>query len=215
MGELISFDRIHKGYLAGTKGPGVVLLQEWWGLVGHICNIADQLAAEGFLVLAPDFYGGTSTDDPTEAESLFMELNIENAAKTMGSAISFLQNKSKIDKVGTVGFCMGGQLSLYAAAVNASVGACVNFYGVHPNVHPPISNIKCPVLGLFGKDDPMASPAVVAKLESDLSAAGVPHEFHSFEAGHAFFNDQRPAFNQDAADECWKLLIPFLRKNLI
>src|ERR671936_139528 len=127
------------GYLAtpaAGKGPGVIVIQEWWGLVGHIKSVCDRFAAEGFSALAPDLYHGKTADEPDEANKLFMALNIGQAEKDLRGTAAFLAQHSSTAKLGAVGFCMGGQLALFAAALNPSVGACVNFYGVHHAVKP-------------------------------------------------------------------------------
>ena len=118
MGEMVSFPSNGtngSGYLADGKGPGVVLIQEWWGLVPHICNVADRLAAEGYTVLAPDLYNGASSTEPDEAGKLMMGLNLGKAAKDMSGAVDFLQQRTGRTKVGVVGFCMGGGLTLALA----------------------------------------------------------------------------------------------------
>ena len=112
------------GYLAtptGGKGPGVLVLQEWWGLVGHIKSVCDRFAAEGFTALAPDMYHGKTASEPDGAGKLFMALNIGQAEKDLRGAATHLQTHSSTTKIGTVGFCMGGQLALYAATLNPSV----------------------------------------------------------------------------------------------
>src|SRR3972149_3805886 len=139
------------GYLAtpaAGKGPGVLVIQEWWGLVQHIKHVADRFAAEGFTALAPDMYHGQTASEPDGAGKLFMALNIAQAEKDLRGAATYLLARASTKKVGAVGFCMGGQLALYAATLNPSVGACVNFYGIHPNVKPDYSKLSGPVLGL-------------------------------------------------------------------
>src|SRR5262245_18857620 len=125
------------GYLAtptAGKGPGVLVIQEWWGLVRHIKNVCDRFAAEGFTALAPDMYHGQTADEPDGAGKLFMALNIAQAEKDLRGAAATLAAHSSTAKLGAVGFCMGGQLALFAATLNPSVGATVNFYGIHPNL---------------------------------------------------------------------------------
>ena len=165
------------GYLSkpeSGKGPGVIVIQEWWGLVDHIKDVADRFAREGFVALAPDLYHGTIAKSPDEAGKLFMALNIDRAEKDLRGAIQFVlaQQETAGAKVGTVGFCMGGQLSLYAACANANVGACVNFYGIHPNVHPNIAGLQAPVLGFFAEKDGSVTPEAARKLEAQLKSAG-------------------------------------------
>src|SRR5215510_8909596 len=134
-----------EGYLAtpaAGKGPGVLVIQEWWGLVGHIKKVADRFAAEGFTALAPDLYHGKTASEPDTAGKLFMALNIGQAEKDLRGANTYLLAQSSTKKVGVVGFCMGGQLALFAATLNPAIGACVNFYGVHPNVKPDYSKLS-------------------------------------------------------------------------
>src|SRR5579862_1855190 len=140
-GELISFQcggETYSGYLARAdsgSGPGVIVIQEWWGLVGHIKDVADRFATAGFTALAPDFYKGESTTEPEEAGKLMMALNIAESEKILACAVTTLLQDPSVSsmKAGVVGFCMGGQLSLYAAAVNKKIGAAVDFYGIHPS----------------------------------------------------------------------------------
>ena len=223
MGETISFNgngSIYNGYLARAEdgGPGVIVLQEWWGLVGHIKNVADRFAEEGFTALAPDLYGGESTNDPDEAGSLMMALNIADTEKALRGAVDALlaHDDCNSDKAGVVGFCMGGQLSLFAAATNPKVGACVDFYGIHPNVHPPFEKLEAPVLGFFAEHDTYASPEAVGKLSELLDSLGKEHEFHLYSgAHHAFFNDGRPeVYDAKAAEDAWARTLGFFDEKL-
>ncbi|NNF07690.1 MAG: dienelactone hydrolase family protein [Candidatus Eisenbacteria bacterium] len=209
-----------QGYLAiptGETGIGVLVLQEWWGLVPHIEDVCDRFAEAGFVALAPDMYHGEKTTSPDDAGKLMMALNIEQAEKDLRGATQFLVNHDRTagDRIGTVGFCMGGQLSLFAATKNPSVGACVNFYGIHPNVKPDFSNLQGPVLGFFGSRDPMVTPDVTAALEASIKQAGKEVAFHTYDADHAFFNDTRPdVYAADAARDAWNRMITFYRENL-
>lgn len=223
MGEMISFNgngSIYNGYLARAEdgGPGVIVLQEWWGLVGHIKNVADRFAEEGFTALAPDLYGGESTNDPDEAGSLMMALNIADTEKALRGAVDALlaHDDCSSDKAGVVGFCMGGQLSLFAAATNPKVGACVDFYGIHPNVHPPFEKLEAPVLGFFAEHDAHASPEAVGKLSELLDSLGKEHEFHLYSGTqHAFFNDGRPeVYDAKAAEDAWARTLGFFDEKL-
>ena len=209
------------GYLSkpeSGKGPGVIVIQEWWGLVDHIKDVADRFAREGFVALAPDLYHGKTARSPDEAGKLFMALNIDRAEKDLRGAIKFVlsQKETVTEKVGTVGFCMGGQLSLYAACANANVGACVNFYGIHPNVHPNIAGLQAPVLGFFAEKDGSVTPEAARKLEAQLKGAGKQTEFHIYPGvSHAFFNDTRAeVYNKAYAEESWERMLKFLREYL-
>jgi len=210
-----------KGYLAvppSGSGPGLVVIQEWWGLVKHIQDVCDRFAREGFVALAPDLYHGETTGSPDEAGRLMMALQIDRAASDLAASVAFLKdhNATRGDKVGVVGFCMGGQLALYAASKNGDIGACVDFYGIHPNVQPEYGNIRCPVLGIFAEKDEFVTPAAAEQLEKDLKLAGVQTLFTVFDGcDHAFCNDSRPdVYNVDAARLAMKMTEDFLREHL-
>jgi carboxymethylenebutenolidase len=210
------------GYLAEppagkANGRGVVVLQEWWGLVPHIIDVADRFAAEGYLALAPDLFRGERTTRPDEAARLFMALDIGRAEKDLRGAIAALAARGATGRVGVVGFCMGGQLALFAATRSPDqVGAAVDFYGIHPNVKPDFSQLRCPVLGLFGEEDSSVSPEAVHTLAGEIRDQGGRITTAIYPgAGHAFFNDARPeAYRADAAADAWKKTLAFLAENL-
>jgi len=163
------------GYLATPatgKGPGIIVIQEWWGLVPHIKDVCDRFAREGFTALAPDMYHGATANEPDGAGKLFMALNIAQAEKDLRGAAKYLATQSSTAKLGAVGFCMGGQLALFAATLNPSVGATINFYGIHPNVKPDYSKLSGPVLGLFAEKDGFVTPDVAKQVDAAIKAAG-------------------------------------------
>jgi carboxymethylenebutenolidase len=206
-------------YLArpARPGPGIVVIQEWWGLVPHIERVADRIASEGFVALAPDLYHGRTTKSPDEAGKLMMSLRVDEAERDLAAAIDYLTGLPDVTgaRVGTIGFCMGGALSLFAASKNSEVGACVVFYGIHPNITPDLPSLAAPVLGIFGDKDPMVTPAAVGALDRRLTELGKRHTFHSYPAGHAFFNDERPeAYDPIAARDAWQKTLAFLRSEL-
>ena len=209
------------GYLAtppSGSGPGVVVIQEWWGLVDHVKSVADRLAGAGFAALAPDFYDGRTTASPDEAGKLMMALDIAGAEKKLRGAIDYLLSRGEVrgGRVGTVGFCMGGQLSLFAACANPKVGACVDFYGIHPSVKPDLAALQAPVLGFFAERDELVPPEAARRLERDLQAAGKQAEITVFDgADHAFFNDTRPdVHHAEHAARCWERMVAFFREHL-
>jgi carboxymethylenebutenolidase len=227
MGETVEFPsngHTASGYLAtppSGHGPGVVVIQEWWGLVPHIRDLCDRFAAEGFVALAPDLYHGKDTTEPDEAGKLLMELDLPRAARDMLGAGKWLAQSDKTagDRVGIVGFCMGGALALYAATLSDVFAAVVPFYpymGVTAAAKPEITNIKGAVLGHFATKDEAYTPEQVAALESELRDAGVDVEFFWYEgADHAFFNDTRPeVFDEDAARLSWDRTRAFFRTHL-
>ncbi len=224
LGQMVSFKAnggTAQGYLAKAtsgKGIGVIVIQEWWGLVDHIKNVCDRFARAGFTALAPDMYDGATTKSPDEASKLFMALNIGEAEKKLRGAIDFLLSHEAVSskKVGTIGFCMGGQLSLFAATLNNNIGACVDFYGIHPAVKPDFTKLNAPVLGIFAENDSMVNAEAVQSLEAQLKSAGKRYEFHTYpNTTHAFFNDTRPdVYDAKAALDAWNKTLDFLRTEL-
>lgn len=209
------------GYLAlpaSGSGQGVIVLQEWWGLVPHIKEVADRFAAAGYVALAPDLYEGETATSPDEAGRRLMALNIEQTAQKLQTAADYLLNLDAVtsNKLGVVGFCMGGQLALLAATVSQSIGAVVDFYGIHPNVHPDFSKLAAPVLGIFGENDTSVPPATVKQLESQIQQAGGAIETHIYpNTSHAFFNNTRPeVYNAEAAADAWNKTLNFFQTHL-
>lgn len=207
------------GYLAtpaAGKGPGVIVIQEWWGLVQHIKNVCDRLAAEGFSALSPDMYHGQSATEPDAAGKLMMALSIAQAERDLRGAVAYLAGHSSTVRLGVVGFCMGGQLALLAATLNPAIGACVNFYGIHPSVRPDYSSLSGPVLGLFAERDRFVTPADARALDVAIKGVGRSCEIHIYPAvDHAFFNDERPdVYDKAAAADAWRRTITMFRTHL-
>ncbi|MER3395322.1 MAG: carboxymethylenebutenolidase [Acidimicrobiia bacterium] len=221
--ETVSYEidgRTGSGYLAlpDGRGPGVVLIQEWWGLVPHIKDVAQRLAREGFVTLAPDLYGGKTTTEPSEASKLMMALQIQSAARDMETAYDYLRSHESVDppKIGSIGFCMGGALSLYLATLRP-LDACVVYYGIPYRGEPDYSQIVCPVLGHFAEFDQWASEDAALALKSKLDALGKRVEFYFYpRTRHAFFNDSNEdSYDPEAAQLSWQRTLEFLRKNLL
>lgn len=224
MGQEIEFPangRKAAGYLAtpsqGT-GPGLIVIQEWWGLVDHIKDVCDRFAAEGFVALAPDLYHGEVTRSPSEAGKLLMALNIAKAGEDIkGAAVALGQRPDvQTDRVGVLGFCMGGQLALYAAMEQPQlIAAAVDFYGVHPNVRIDPARLKVPLLAHFAKRDNSVKEKEARALVRKIQTAGGRVEAHYYEADHAFFNDTRPTvFHKESAALAWGRTISFLKQHL-
>jgi carboxymethylenebutenolidase len=224
MGNMVEFSSNGgktEGYLAVPKkgsGPGVVVIQEWWGLVDHIRDVCDRFAAEGYVALAPDLYHGKTAKSPDEAGKLMMAMRVDEAEKDLRGAIQFLLDHEATtgSKVGIIGFCMGGALSLYAATKNPHVGACVVFYGGHPNVKPDLPNLQVPLLGIYAERDRSVTPESVRELERQLKSLGKSVEVHIYPGtDHAFFNDDRPqVYNEKAAADAWRRVLEFFGKYL-
>lgn len=226
MGEMVEFPSNGKtcsGYLAmpeSGSGPGVIVVQEWWGLVPHIQDVADRFAGEGFVALAPDLYHGEETTEPDEAQKLMMSLNTEQAARDMAGVVDFLLEHDAVEgnRVGAVGFCMGGGLVLWLSTLRPEVKAAVPFYGVIPwdQVQPDYEQSEAHYLGHFGDQDDSNPIEEVRKLEGHLRDVVDRVTFHIYpRAGHAFFNDTRPeAYHEEHAQLAWERTIEFLRNEL-
>lgn len=224
MGSMVSFaanGATAEGYLAlppPGRGPGLIVVQEWWGLVDHIKHLCDRFAAAGYVALAPDHYHGKRTTSPDEAGKLFMALNIAQAGKEMRGAATWLHAHEAVSprRVGILGFCMGGQLALYAAQESPDLIACaVDFYGIHPKVPIDPARLTVPVLGHFGLQDGSVPVDGVKALAAKVAAAGGRFEAHFYDAGHAFFNDTRPsAYHAESAALAWERTAGFLGRHL-
>jgi len=210
------------GYLAtpaGERGPAVIVLQEWWGIEDHIRSICDRLADEGFYALAPDLYGGETTAQPSEAEQKMMALSMDKVEPQMCGAADHLAALPGVqgDGVGSLGFCLGGGLAVWAAATCPKITAVVTYYYVMPHGKPDFTAVKGPVLGHFGTSDEFISHDEAKALEAELRDAGVEVTFHHYaDAGHAFFNDtdRIGTYNPEAAQLSWERSVSFLRKAL-
>ena len=221
MGENVTFKsngHTCDGYIAGS-GPGVLVIQEWWGLVPHIRDVVDRFAAAGFTALAPDLYHGQSTTEPDGAGKLMMALNIAQAGKDLSGAVDLLVERSGHGKVGVVGYCMGGGLALVVAAQRPdAVAACAPYYGVipWPSAQPDLSAIAATVVGEYAEHDDFANPDATRALEARLRELGKDATMH-IHAGthHAFFNDSRPeVFQEDNAGLAWSRTLDLFRRCL-
>ncbi|MCU1675069.1 MAG: carboxymethylenebutenolidase [Frankiales bacterium] len=211
------------GYLAtpaSGSGPGVIVIQEWWGLTDHIADIADRLAAEGFVALAPDLFGGKVAHDAEEATKLLTELPVDRAARDMSGAVDHLLASEAVtsDKVGAIGFCMGGGFVLMLAAQQGDrIGAAVPFYGVGPGVPSTYTGVTAPVQGHYALEDQMYPADQAKALEQQIrDEAGVPVEFFYYEAGHAFHNDENliGTYSEEDAHTAWTRAVSFLKASL-
>jgi carboxymethylenebutenolidase len=213
------------GYLAtptSGKGPGVIVIQEWWGLTDQVKGVADMFAREGFVALAPDFYHGKSAKigEPDEAQKLMMELfQADTAAKDARGAAAYLTSHPAVTskKVGVIGFCMGGFLAILVGSVAPDkVAAVVDCYGVGQHV-PDLKPMRgIPILGIFGGKDHMANAEAIVALEKAAKDAGVPFTKVVYpEADHAFLNEQRTdAYRPADAKDAWGKILPFLKSNV-
>lgn len=229
MGELVEFPIDGGaggggGYLAPAAegaGLGVVVIQETCGLVDHIVDVCDRLAAEGFTALAPDLYHGQTIPpaEPDEAMKASMALDLPRASTDMSAAVDFLQSHPAVrgHGVGVVGFCMGGGLALWLATLRPdAVRAVVPFYGIAPQgAEPDWSALAAAVEGHFAENDHAADPDAVA-FEARLAELGKDVRVFSYPGtSHAFFNDTRPeTYDEEAARQAWVRTLEFLRAQL-
>lgn len=211
------------GYLSlppSGHGPGLLVLQEWWGLVDHIKVLTDRFAAAGFVALAPDLYRGAQATTPDDAQRLLMALDMSHTASALRGGAEYLRGLDAVtpNRVGAIGFCMGGQLALYAATAHPdAIDAVVDFYGIfNPKVPVDLSALRAPVQAHFGEHDTSIPRERAEALMADVAATGVRAETYFYDAGHAFFNDTRAvAYNAAAAQLAWERTVAFLRQTLV
>lgn len=210
------------GYLAtpaSGNGPGVIVIQEWWGLVPHIRNVADRFAAEGFCALAPDLYRGESSTEPDGAGKLMMALNLDQAAKDLSGAVDLLLERTGRPGVGVVGYCMGGGLALYLATRRPdAVVAAAPYYGVipWPTVQPDWEALRAVVRGEYAEHDDFAGPEATRALEAQLRSLGKDASMRVHPGTHhAFFNDDRPeVYDAEAAAAAFGATVALFRDQL-
>jgi carboxymethylenebutenolidase len=213
------------GYLAeptgGDEAPGVVVIQEWWGLNDQIRGVAGNLAAAGYRALVPDLYRGESAVDAKEAEHLMTGLDFGDAAgQDIRGAVKHLKSSGSA-KVGVTGFCMGGALTVLSAVNVPEADATVVWYGFPPLEYVDASRVKAPMMGHWALNDEFFPIAKVEELEKKLKAANVSFEFFRYPAKHAFANETANEkklppleYNPQAAELAWKRTMEFLAKNL-
>ena len=229
MGELIEFASnggSAEGYIAvpptgAQSTPGILVLQEWWGLVDQIKRTCDRFAEAGFTALAPDLYHGTKVPltEPDEAAKEMMALTMPAAAKDLSGAVDELRRRTGRSTIGVVGFCMGGGLGLVLATQRPdAVKAVVVAYGVipWPDARPDYSALDAAVLGHVAAEDGSFTPEAARQLEEELVGLGKSAEFHVYPgADHAFFNEDRPeVYDAAAAQLLWDRSVEFLRRTL-
>jgi carboxymethylenebutenolidase len=210
------------GYLAQPDDelthPGVVVIQEWWGLVPHIKDVAERFALEGYVALAPDLYHGQAADEPDEARKLAMALDAQRAVQEIAAAARCLKKMKAVTppRVGVVGWCMGGGLSLSTAAYHPDlIGAAVVFYG-RPLTSSDTAKLRVPVLGLYAEHDHGIPAEAVQAFEAELERHEVLHEVHIYpDTQHAFFNDSRPqVYHAVAAQDAWQKTLTWFKQHL-
>lgn len=206
------------GYLAAPNGngeaPGVVVIQEWWGLNDQIMGVADRLAGEGYRALVPDLYRGRVTQSPDEANHMMTGLDWAGATgEDVRGAIQHL--KVNGEKAAVLGFCMGGAITIMAGVKIPELDAAVCFYGIPPVEAADPAEIRVPFQAHFANEDDWCTPEAVNGLEERLKSAGIQHTLYRYAAHHGFFNEQRPdIYDAVASKEAWERSLSFLKDNL-
>jgi carboxymethylenebutenolidase len=224
-GEMVTFasnGSTAPGYLAKPEAsgtyPGVVVIQEWWGLEEHIKEVTRRLAAEGFVAVAPDLYHGHVATEPDDARKHAMGMQLDVAMRDIQGAINYLKGLPAVSpkKAGIVGFCMGGSLTLRAAVRSADVGAAAPFYaGQVDAVFPDIDKIQAPVFAAFGAEDESIPLEKVDRLRELLKQHGKQAEVKVYEgAPHSFFNDTRPSYREEASKDAFQHVLSLFRSSL-
>jgi carboxymethylenebutenolidase len=199
------------------KAPAVVLLQEWWGVNGHIRSLVERLSREGFIVLAPDLYHGTVATNPTDAQRLMTELKWSDALEEIAGAVNWLKADPRCDgHVGVTGFCMGGAGTLLTACNVPGVGAAVAFYGLPPAQYTDWKKADLPpIQAHFSATDPWAKPELATQIRDTVTARGKSFDLHVYDAEHAFVNDTRPeVYHPEHAATAWKRMVDFFHRHL-
>ena len=223
MGKMISFPRTSggtaQGYLSEAKdpkAPGVVVIQEWWGVQGQIKGVCDRLAEAGFHALAPDLYGGKVVPyhDAAAANAAMGALDFQAATdEAVRGAVKHL--KAGGGKVGLTGFCMGGAVTIIGAVRIPELDAAVCFYGLPPESVAAPKDVRVPLQAHFASQDDWCTPAAADDFERKLQAAGKVFEIHRYQGQHAFMNsDRKEVYAAEAAKLAWDRCLQFFRKHL-
>jgi carboxymethylenebutenolidase len=222
MGTRISFSRPDgkqaTGYLAKAgeaNAPGVVVIQEWWGLQDQIRGICDRLALAGYEALAPDLYAGTVVPyhDSAAAAKEMGTLNFMEATDQVVRGAAQYLGRSGV-KVGLTGFCMGGAVTILGAIRIPEVAAAVCFYGLPPEAAAKPADVHVPLQGHFANRDDYVTPEKVDTFDAGLKAAHRPHEFFRYDADHGFMNEQRDVHQRAACEQAWKRMLAFWKQHI-
>ncbi|TMD69946.1 MAG: dienelactone hydrolase family protein [Chloroflexi bacterium] len=202
-----------------AKHPGVVLIQEWWGIEPHIRDLAHRLAAEGFVVAVPDLFHGKVVTEPDEAQKMVMMIagNIDKAAREVIGALETVKAMPNVEpkKLGLIGFCVGGLMTFVVASRYPNLGAVVPFYpGGYDPKPEDVAKVNAPVLAFYGRRDDSIPMEQVDKIEKMYKAAGKDYTAKVYDAGHAFINPDHGMGNEQAAAEAWRLAVNFLKEKL-
>jgi len=211
------------GYLArpddAETHPGMVLIQEWWGVEPHIQDLAHKLATEGFVVFVPDLYHGKIATEPNDAQKMLMTTiqNMGLVIQEVSSALDYVKALPGVEpkKLGIMGFCLGGRIAWEMASIYDGLGAVVPFYGGGYDPSPEqAAKITAPVLAVYGEQDGSIPQEQIQKIEQTMKEAGRKVEIKVFPAGHAFLNPDHGMGHEESAKIAWPMAITFLKENL-
>jgi carboxymethylenebutenolidase len=218
-----SGDEEIKGFLAEPDGkgpyPAVVVIQEWWGLTDWIKDNAKRLAAQGYVCLAPDLYRGKVADTPPVAMQLMKGLPPDRAVRDLKAAAATLAQRDNVrkDRIGSIGWCMGGGLSLQLALHDPNIKACVICYGRLVTDPSKLEPLNAPVLGIFGGKDRGIPPKSVHDFEAAMKEAGkkVEHAYIYEDSGHCYKRPApNPSYKEQDAKDAWQRIEQFFAKTL-
>jgi carboxymethylenebutenolidase len=201
------------------KHPGIVLIQEWWGIEPHVIGLAQKLAADGFVVAVPDLYNNKVATEPNDAMRLIMLIrdNIDLASQKVIGALETIRNSSSVEpkKVGLIGFCIGGMLAYTVASRYDHLGAVIPFYGGGYDPTPEeVAKVQAPVLAFYGTQDDSIPAEQRQKIARLYKEAHKNFTLKEYNAGHAFINPEHGMGNAEAAADAWPRVVTFLRENL-
>lgn len=210
------------GFLARPEGdgpfPGVIVIQEWWGLNENIKDIAQRFAREGYAAFAPDLYHGRVTREPDQAQKLMMALDMPLAAKELVKATEYLAGQKYIAGrgIGATGFCMGGGLAMRLACESPLIGAVVPFYGFPPEPIDIVQSMKAKALVIFAENDDWIGPPARDKLQQALSEHNKDYEMKVYPGTHhGFFRDvDNEQHDTEASKDAWERMLKLFAENL-
>ena len=207
------------------RSPAVIVAQHAGGVDDFICGMCDRFAAAGFAALAPDLYHREEPGSKDDPMTRMGRLRDGQIVRDMDASVAHAKTLAEVDgeRLGVTGFCMGGRVAYLMAASGSAFSAAIVFWGGNimtawgegPAPFTLTDHISCPVLGLFGEDDPNPSPADVAKIDAEMTRFGKAHEFHSYPgAGHAFMNERRPSYRPEATTDAWRRSVEWFGRYL-
>jgi carboxymethylenebutenolidase len=202
-----------------AKHPGLVLIQEWWGIEPHIRTLAQRFAQAGFVVAVPDLYHGKVATEPNEAQKMVMMMrgNVDKSADEIIGALNTVKAMPNVEpkKLGLIGFCVGGFMTWTVASRYPDLGAILPFYGAGYDPTPQdVAKVNAPVMAFYGSQDESVPPQQIQKIERMYKEAGKDLTVKVYDAGHAFMNPEHGMGNEEAAADAWKVALNFLREKL-